>query len=56
MERERRLRATVIKLRIEIDAHQKQKQIESVVETDYFKHLEVNAEQLRHNIKGTRNV
>jgi hypothetical protein len=52
MERERRLKAAVMKLRVEIDAQQKQKQIESVVETDYFKYLEVNAERLRHLVKG----
>ncbi len=52
LERERRLKATVDRLRIEIDAQRKQTQIDAVTETDYFKYLEVNAEQLRDDLKG----
>lgn len=51
-EREENLKRKVATMRIQIDAQRKQKQLESIVETDFFKRLELNASQLRENIKG----
>src|SRR5690606_17892284 len=51
-ERESRLKAKVAEMRIEIDAQRKQQRLESIVETDFFKRLEVNASRLRANVKG----
>lgn len=51
-ERERQLKAKVAEMRIEIDSQRRQQQIDSIVETDFFKRLEANARQLRSQIKG----
>lgn len=51
-ERERRLKARMAEMRIEIDSQRKQQQIDSIVETDFFKRLEANARQLRSQVKG----
>ena len=51
-ERERKLKARMAEMRIEIDSQRKQQQIDSIVETDFFKRLETNARQLRSQIKG----
>jgi HAMP domain-containing protein len=51
-ERESRLKAKVAEMRIEIDAQRKEQQLEAIVETDFFKRLELNAGRLRANIKG----
>jgi sigma-B regulation protein RsbU (phosphoserine phosphatase) len=51
-EREEHLKRKVATMRIQIDSQRKQKQLESIVETDFFKRLELNANQLRENIKG----
>lgn len=53
-ERESRLKAKVAEMRIEIDAQRKQQRLESIVETDFFKRLEVNASRLRANVKGAQ--
>ena len=52
--RETRLRAQVSELRIEIDSQQRKAQVDAVVETDFFKRLEVNAERLRNNLRESR--
>lgn len=49
-ERQQNLKATVAELTIEIDIQRKKQQIDDIVETDYFKYLEVNAERLRDGI------
>jgi two-component system, NtrC family, sensor kinase len=49
-ERESRLKEKVAKLSIEIDAKRQQAEVEGIVETDYFKELERNAERLRANL------
>lgn len=51
-ERERRLKARVKELSIEIDMQRKESQVKQLVETDYFQHLELNAQRLRANVKG----
>ncbi|GAB4152994.1 MAG: hypothetical protein Fur0021_18300 [Candidatus Promineifilaceae bacterium] len=51
-ERERKLKARMAEMRIEIDSQRRQQQIDSIVETDFFKRLEANARQLRSQIKG----
>ncbi len=51
-ERERQLRAKVKELTIEIDAQKRESQLKSVVESDYYQHLEVNAQRLRNQLKG----
>ncbi|MEW5985414.1 MAG: cache domain-containing protein [Chloroflexota bacterium] len=51
-ERERRLKRTVAELRIEIDAKRTQKQVSEISETEYFKHLETNAERIRQHVRG----
>src|SRR5690606_22809338 len=51
-EREENLKRKVATMRIQIDAQRKQKQLESIVETDFFKRLELTGSQLRENIKG----
>lgn len=50
-ERENRLKAKVAELRIEIDTNSKQERLDSIIETDFFKRLEQNVNQLRANIK-----
>lgn len=50
-ERETNLKAEVAELRIEIDLSRKQKQLESIVESDFFRQLEIEAERLRNNLK-----
>lgn len=50
-ERENRLKAKVAELRIEIDTNTKQERLDSIIETDFFKRLEQNVNQLRANIK-----
>lgn len=50
--RETKLKEKVAEMRIEIDSQRKQKRLDSIVETDFFKRLEENAGQLRANIKN----
>ncbi|MCP5098340.1 MAG: HAMP domain-containing protein [Chloroflexi bacterium] len=50
-ERETALKASVARLRIEIDMSQKNQQVESLVETDFFKELASNAARLRNKVK-----
>ena len=51
-ERESKLKAKVAELRIEIDTNSKQERLDSITETDFFKRLEQNVNQLRANIKS----
>ncbi len=51
-QRERRLKEKVDALSIQIDTERKEAQIRQLVETDYFQHLENNAQLLRERIKG----
>lgn len=51
-ERENKLKAKVAELRIEIDTNSKQEKLESIMETDFFKRLEQNVNQLRANVKS----
>lgn len=51
-ERESKLKAKVAELRIEIDTNSKQERLDSIMETDFFKRLEQNVNQLRANIKS----
>lgn len=50
-ERETALKASVARLRIKIDTTQKKEQVESLVQTDFFKELELNATRLRNQLK-----
>jgi hypothetical protein len=50
-ERESSLKRKVAELRIEIDQSKKKKRLDSILETDFFRRLEVNAEQLRADLK-----
>jgi methyl-accepting chemotaxis protein len=50
-ERENVLKAQVAHLRIEIDTSQKTQQVESLIETDFFKELEAKADRLRDELK-----
>ena len=45
-ERESQLKAKVAEMRIEIDTQRKQQRVDSIVETDFFKRLEANANKL----------
>ncbi|HSD82448.1 MAG TPA: cache domain-containing protein [Anaerolineae bacterium] len=51
-ERHTSLQAKVNELTIKIDAHRQKEQVDSIVESDYFKHLEITAERLRNQLKG----
>ena len=50
-ERERNLKQKVADLRIEIDQNKKKKRLDSIVETDFFKRLELNVNQLRADVR-----
>lgn len=50
-QRETRLKAKVTLFSIEIDTRAQNQQVESIVESDYFKYLEHNAEQLRGGLQ-----
>lgn len=50
-ERQDRLKREVAELRIEVDASRQKAQLESITESDYFKHLEVNAERMRAKLR-----
>lgn len=50
-ERERQLKAKVAEMRIEIDSQRRREQLETIVETDFFKRLEARADQMRENVK-----
>jgi hypothetical protein len=50
-ERESQLKAKVAEMRIEIDTQHKQKRVDSIVETDFFKRLEANANRLRAEVR-----
>ena len=50
-QRQKNLQSQVQELKIQIDSQLSRVQIDSIVETDYFKHLEVNAERLRQHVK-----
>jgi len=49
--RETKLKAKVSEMRIEIDSRRKEAQVDALVESDYFKQLEINAERLRNKLK-----
>ena len=51
-ERHTSLQAKVNELTIKIDTQRQKEQVDSIVETDYFKHLETTAERLRNQLKG----
>jgi methyl-accepting chemotaxis protein len=51
-EREEKLKKKVASMSIEIDTQRTHKQLDAIVETDFFKRLEVNAQRLREDIKG----
>jgi CheY-like chemotaxis protein len=50
--REQRLKQQVRELRIEIDRASKQRQVEKITGTDYFKNLRNNARQMRDRLEG----
>lgn len=50
-ERESQLKAKVAEMRIEIDTQRKQQRVDSIVETDFFKRLEANANRLRADVR-----
>ncbi|MBA3532698.1 MAG: hypothetical protein H0T73_12305 [Ardenticatenales bacterium] len=50
-ERERNLKAKVAELKIEIDIQRRQLEVDSIIETDYFKELEMKAEGLRNRLR-----
>ena len=51
-ERETKLKAKVAEMRIEIDTQGKQKRLDSIVETDFFKRLEANVSKLRADVRN----
>ncbi|MCL4263614.1 MAG: Cache 3/Cache 2 fusion domain-containing protein [Anaerolineae bacterium] len=51
-ERESQLKAKVAEMRIEIDTQRKQQRVDSIVETDFFKRLEANANRLRADVRN----
>ncbi len=51
-ERETHLKKKMAEMKIEIDAQKRSRQVESIVETDFFKRLEANANQLRARVKN----
>jgi hypothetical protein len=52
--RETKLRARVTELCIEVDSQHQKTQVDALVETDFFKRLELNADRLRNNLKKAR--
>lgn len=50
-QRERRLEARVRQLNIQIDQAKRKAEVQSIVETDYFKHLEQNAARIRADLQ-----
>ncbi len=52
-ERESTLKAKVAEMSIEINTQGKQKRIDSIVETDFFKRLEANVSKLRADVRNT---
>ena len=50
--RETRLKAKMAQLRIEIDAGKKEQRLEAIVETDFFKQLEIDADKLRAQMRS----
>lgn len=51
-ERESGLRAKVAELTIKVDSQRQKNELTSIVESDYFKHLEEIADRLRNDMKG----
>lgn len=51
-ERESNLKRKVAAMRIEIDQRKKQKRVDALVETDFFKRLELNVNQLRADVRS----
>jgi HAMP domain-containing protein len=51
--REQRLRQQVARLRIEIDQTKKQEEVEQIVDSDFFKHLQSRASNLRSQRKAS---
>jgi len=51
-QRELKLRLQVEKLKIEIDENKRSKQVEEIVETDFFRDLQSKADQMRKR-RGT---
>ena len=51
-ERQTKLKREVADLRIEVDSVRQKAQIDSIVDSDYFKHLEMNAERMRSKLRG----
>lgn len=52
--REQSLRQQIRQLRIEIDEAKRQKQVDEIVETDFFQDLQHKARQIRHRIRRER--
>ena len=52
--REESLKRQVQQLRIEIDQAKKARQVEEIVESDYFKELQSSARKMRERAKGTK--
>lgn len=50
-ERETKLKQEVAEMRIEINTQRKQERLNAIVETDFFKRLEMNAARLRETVK-----
>lgn len=50
-ERQTRLKREVADLQIEVDTKRQKVQLESIIDSDYFKHLEVNAERMRSKLR-----
>lgn len=50
-ERQSLLKREVAELRIEVDAKRQKAQLDSIVDSDYFKYLEVNAELMRSKLR-----
>jgi methyl-accepting chemotaxis protein len=50
-QRERRLKQTIDEMRIEIDVGNKVKEVKRITETDYFRHLQTSARELKAMLK-----
>ena len=53
-EREQKLKNQIEQLRIEIDEAKRQRQVEQIVETDYFQALRQKARSMREQAKGRK--
>lgn len=54
LERERKLKAQIEQLRIEIDQNRQEQSVQEITETDYFQRLQASASQMRRSRRGDK--